>query len=334
MCCRLLVLALTTLVLAVAVGGHALGLHEGDDSIALDRTIESKQEPAAQPKSKAFPHVSTAWNLEKVNELWKPAFVHWQEGKLEDALEHLEELRKRRGDDRLSSDDRKRVEGLRRLASDLVDCDKVLEGKRFSRKHLSALRDSSRKYNNTFAYFMFLERESAYRKLWVKTVADFEPALSLYKAHNDPIEPFDVIDYSKMINVQSQSASMEHAIQGHFAYRWEETAENRGLAPHFPTGEKDWSPYRYLCISACLDDPSKTLLKLNIYSGSNAMNYFEIGLGTWRGWKHFVIDFKKVGVTRKRNAGAPLDWNDLQAIQFATDGGGGSFTIDDIYLCR
>lgn len=334
MCCRLPVLVLATLVLAVAVGGDALGLHEGDDTTARDRWIEAKQEPPTEPESKAFPHVSTAWNLEKVNDLWKPAFVHWQEGKLEAALEHLEELRKRKGDERLESDDRKKVEGLRRLASDLVDCDKVLEGKRFSRKHLAALRDSSRKYHNTFAYFMFLERESAYRKQWVKTVTDFEPTLTVYNPYEDPIDPFDAIDYSKIINVQSSAHSMEHAIQGHFAYRWEETPEKRGLAPDFSPGETDWTPYRYLCLSARLDDPSKTLLSVNVWAGDRSLNYFEIGLGTWRGWKHFVIDFKKVGVARKRNPNVELSWKSLRAIQFVADGGGGSFVIDDVYLCR
>ncbi len=312
-----------------------LGIAWGVFVIAGVPSAEAQPAPA---KEEFFPIVPTAWDISNVEDPYRPAFTAWKEKKFKEAEDYCSELARNKTDHQLRGDDMKKAKYLEMVAEDLADNQKLFAAKmnksRFHPKTLMSLQAASFKYRDTFAYFIFAERERKYRQQFVRTISDFEPPPETFPPHSDPIDPFKRYQWGAQLNLNGGSFSnvTTDARQGQFAFRYEVTPQTRGVAPIIDVKHKDWDSYNTLCLTAKLDNPDQALMELYIFASPTRANYFKIGLGSWKGWKTHRIKFKKRGKLNKRLGNRPLSWKTVEVIQVATAGAESSFTIDDIYI--
>ncbi len=275
-----------------------------------------------------------AWNLSEVDESLRPAFVQLQAGEYDAALEFLGERQKLRKSEKAPKDELERLSRLEKICKDLVAVGKAAQKGR-GVQHLAGIRDVTNRYRKTFAFPLFWQIEKDYREHWVVEVQNFElDPIHLTQRPEIPLRPFDEWIPILQSNAEGSLLTMEseHVPQGLLAIRFLDTPEQRNRGVSIPSATPDWTQRKYLHLTARLDDPKNAILHLRVFPKGGMSNYYEIALGTWKGWKSFRLEHQKIGVIHRGNQHQELDWKEIEGVFIHTSGGLSNFSVDDLYL--
>lgn len=273
------------------------------------------------------------WNLTEMDELYKEGIQLLSDEKYPEAYDFFtkkkKELKKQGGKE--VREPKKKVAFLTNLAKELVGVQKLVT--KPSEESLARAIQATNKYRTTFVVFKFLKLEEELRALLGETIINFEYPPYFYKTNTDPLDPFAPFDLAlKVKSPYRITTDLKIVPQGRACYAWKDTPELRSLSAYFPLNEASWEPFRYLCFKAKLADPKAATLQVYISTDQSNQNRYELGCGTWKGWKDFRINFRKEASVDRPNSHAEMSWKKLYAIGYFTRGGLSDFYVDDIRL--
>ncbi|MEM7164219.1 MAG: hypothetical protein AAF581_02075 [Planctomycetota bacterium] len=276
-----------------------------------------------------------SWNLTKLDKHYKGGIELLADDQYQDAYEFFKSKKKEltKAGGKEVREPKKKLQFLANLAKELVGVQKLAA--RPSEKSLARAIKATNKYRETFALFKFLALEDGIRGMLGQSLETFDYGPQMYVPDESPLDPF--VSFTPRLQAAlpfSVSTDLKIVPQGRQCYYWNDTPDRRQVSTNFPLGEMSWKPYRRLSFMARLAKPQAATLQVFVTTNQAGQNRYEMGCGTWKGWKTFSIDFRKDASVSRPNAHAKMSWEKLYFLGFHTRGGLSDFYIDDIRLIK